>query len=139
MASGMDFNNLSETVYWFKTREGALLSGICMSRMRFLEKERLVWSIVRREDFLKIGGRSEDVDTVANDMLSIKDVKISVFFRENDNGLLKVSLRSKHRLNVGGLAIKYGGGGHFDAAGCSIANTKSAMEKILREAAALLK
>ena len=44
-------------------------------------------------------------------------MRISLFFKENMDGILRCSLRSKGNLNVSALAQRFGGGGHKTAAG----------------------
>ena len=138
MKKGVDFHVLTEKVFWTKTRESVLLSGICLSRCRFEKKDKLVWSIVRKKDFDRIKGKDEDVDAVADEMRAIRDVKIAILFREKDNGKLRVSLRSKENVNVASVAEHYGGGGHSDVAGCVIPNTKKDVQGFLADAASLL-
>ncbi|MBM3249670.1 MAG: hypothetical protein FJZ09_02355 [Candidatus Omnitrophica bacterium] len=139
MKKKVDFYKLVDMVFWSKTKESTILSGICMARCKFLKNGRLAWSIVRQKDFRNQKGKDEDVDPVADEMRSIKGVRIAVFFREKDNSTLRVSLRSKGKINVAGIAEHFGGGGHFDVAGCSIANKPKAMNKLLAMAKTLLK
>lgn len=129
--TGVDFYKLADNVYWANTREIALLSGICLSRCKFKSGGSIVWSIVRRKDFEKARGRDEDVDAVADEMRAIKEVKIAALFREQRKGRLRVSLRSKHHINVARVALLYGGGGHTDVAGCYIPDKISAIKGIL--------
>ncbi|MEW6074849.1 MAG: DHH family phosphoesterase [Candidatus Omnitrophota bacterium] len=131
MQRGVDFYKLVDMVYWSKSNESAILTGICLSRCVFLKRGRLAWSIVKRRDFRKVGGKDEDVDAAADEIRSIKGVKIAVLFREKNKKLLRVSLRSKDNLNVASIAETFGGGGHFDVAGCSIPNSKKAISKLL--------
>ncbi|MCK9554362.1 bifunctional oligoribonuclease/PAP phosphatase NrnA [bacterium] len=138
LLTGVDYNRLSEMVYWLKTKEAAVLSGLCMANIHFLKNDKIAWSIATKKDFSRMGGRDEDVDSVANDMLSIETVKIAILFREKSPGLLRVSLRSKGGINVACLAYKYNGGGHFDSAGCLIANKTSSIQEFLKAAAGLL-
>lgn len=138
LKKGVDFYALTDAIFWSRSRQSVFLSGICFSRCRFTDRGRLAWSVVRRDDFRKTGGRDEDVDTVADEMRSIQGVDIAVLFREKDRQTLRVSLRSKDRINVGGVAEAYNGGGHFDVAGCSIPNTPLAMRGLLRRARGLL-
>lgn len=134
----VDFYALVDMVFWSKTKELALLSGLCMSRCKFLENNSLVWSIVKQTDFESVGGSDEDVDAVADDMRAIRPVRIAVLFREKKDGTFRVSLRSKSNINVAALAEKYKGGGHFDVAGCSIPNTNEAIKDFLTKAKGLL-
>ena len=132
LKTGVDFSRLSDLIYWSKTRQSAMLSGLCMSRLKFAENEKIAWSMVTRKDFSGAKAKDEDVDTVANDILSIEGVKVAVFFREKSASLLRVSIRSKGGINVAAVASLYGGGGHFDSAGCYIANNKRAREGLLK-------
>jgi len=137
--TNLDFVKLTEMVYWMKTREQVLLSGICLSGGKFLKGRRIVWSEVKGSDFRKVGGKDEDVDAVADEMRKIKEVRIVVLFRQREKGLLRISLRSKGRINVAGLAQLFGGGGHYDVAGCTIADKAELRRKVIKEAEKLLK
>ncbi len=135
---GVDFYKLVDTVFWSYSKEAAQLAGICLARARFLDGGKLAWSVVRRRDFERTGGRDEDVDPVADQIRAIKEVRVVVFFREKDKDRMRVSLRSKNVINVARLAEIYGGGGHCDVAGCIIPNKPSAMRRLLRHARRLL-
>ena len=52
--------------------------------------------------------------------LMAKEVEAVVYMREVEDGLFRVSLRSKGEVNVARIAECFGGGGHKNAAGCSI-------------------
>ena len=71
-------------------------------------------------------------------MRAIKKVDIAILFRENGKNNLRVSLRSKNNINVASIAERYGGGGHFDVAGCSIPNNRKSIEEFLKHAERLL-
>jgi bifunctional oligoribonuclease and PAP phosphatase NrnA len=133
LETGIDFYSLSEMVYWSKTKEAALLLGICLSRCKYLKKGKIVWSELKHEDLLNTGGKKEDADIVVGEMLSVKDVNIAIFFRE-EGDVIRVSLRSKGSVNVAEIARKYDGGGHYDSAGCFIPKSDEFINKILRDA-----
>jgi phosphoesterase RecJ-like protein len=44
-------------------------------------------------------------------------VEVSIFIKENRNGIVRCSLRSKGQVNVSKIAQQFGGGGHATAAG----------------------
>jgi phosphoesterase RecJ-like protein len=132
--TGVNFYKLVDMVYWAHTKEAAILSGIFMARSKFLMGGRLAWTIARREDFKKAKGKDEDVDPLPDEMRSISGVDIVVFFREKSAKILRVSLRSKKDINIALLAEMYGGGGHSDVAGCTIANDPKVIEQFLRRA-----
>lgn len=134
----VNFHSLVDRIYWSVTKESAMLLGICLARCKFLKNNRLAWSMVGRKDFLQVRGKDEDADAVANEILAIKNVQVVVLFREQPNNTLRVSLRSKGKINVAGIAEDYRGGGHFDVAGCYIPNNAKAINDLLRKANKLL-
>jgi phosphoesterase RecJ-like protein len=131
LKTGVDFNKLAGMIFWSRTREAVVLSGLCLSRCRFLKKGKIAWTIVYSEDFNEAKAKYEDVETVVGEILSIQDVEASVFFKERYRDELRVSLRSKGKVDVGYIAKKFGGGGHFNAAGCSIPRDEAVIKQIL--------
>ncbi|MDD4894354.1 MAG: DHH family phosphoesterase [Candidatus Omnitrophica bacterium] len=135
---GVDFYKLVDMVFWSRTKESAILTGICLTRCKFIEGNRLAWSIIRKKDFELIKGEDEDIDGAADEIRSIQGVEIVVLFREKSDKSLRVSLRSKDKINVASIAEYYKGGGHFDIAGCSIPNNQKSIRKLLAMARGLL-
>ena len=138
IAAGVNFYDLVEMVFWSRSKESAILSGICLARSRFIKGGRIAWSIIRKKDFKRVNGRDEDVDAAPDEMRTIKKVDIAILFRENGKKSLRVSLRSKDRINVASIAERYGGGGHFDVAGCTIPNNRKSISEFLEHAERLL-
>lgn len=128
---GVDFHKLVEMVFWNETMESAVLGGICLGRCKFIQGGRIAWSIVRKKDFNLAKGKDEDVDAVCDEMRSIKGVDIAILFREKSKKTLRVSLRSKGKINIAKIAEHYGGGGHFDVAGCHISNNPRTIKELL--------
>ncbi len=73
--------------------------------------------VVTQSDFLKTGASKSDSDHLVNILISLATVKLALFLRELEDGDFKFSLRSKGELDVSKIALKYGGGGHRNAAG----------------------
>lgn len=78
------------------------------------------------------GSSRSDADGFVNYTRSIKGVEVGVMLREAGPGKVKVSLRSKPPVDVAAVAGEFGGGGHVNAAGCTVDGTiEEAMEKVL--------
>jgi len=138
MRLGIDFHRISERYYWQKKLSAAHLSGLCLARVKTKANKRLAWSILYRKDFEKFRGSQEDVDPVPDDMMLIEDVQVVLLFREIANNMLRVSLRSSNRLDIGHLATLYGGGGHHNLAGCRIHNNRRTIERFINQACNLI-
>jgi len=137
LKTGIAFSQLADKVYGPKTRVEMMLSAICLLRSKFLKKGKIIWSVIRDNDLARVGGKDYDTDMIANEMYSMKDVKAAVLFREKNKDTLRVSLRSDGDINIGRVAQEYGGGGHFDIAGCYIPNNRKSIMQILSSVEAL--
>ena len=49
---------------------------------------------------------------------------MAIMFIEWPPGMVHISLRSRDRIDVSEIALKFGGGGHARAAGCSLPDVK---------------
>ncbi len=72
---------------------------------------------MRREMIAESGGIYEEADGLINIPLKSEDIRVSVFFKENPEGLMRCSMRSKGAIDVAEIAQRFGGGGHRTAAG----------------------
>ncbi len=66
---------------------------------------------------------AEDVDTseINTALLAMDGLSVALLFREQPGGKVKVSLRSKGKIDVHLLASEFGGGGHRNASGIVMA------------------
>ncbi len=119
---GVDFPSFVQEIFWKKDAAACRLFGLSLSRVILDCEGRLAWSVLRQEDFNELGGKESDVDDVADAIRAIDGVWVTAFFREQEDGTLRVSLRSRRdkEIDVAVIAQKFGGGGHWDAAGCKI-------------------
>jgi len=120
ISQGVNYYQLVDKSYWSRTRQEAMLLGICFSRVRFYSRGRLAVTYVRASDLRRLKASEEDVDPIADQIRTLKEVKAILLFRQMSNGRWRVSLRSKGFVNVGRIAEEFGGGGHPDVAGCFI-------------------
>lgn len=62
----------------------------------------------------------EDADGFVNYPLAVGEVEVTALFKETSAGIYRTSLRSKGDVNVAKIAEQFGGGGHRNAAGCTL-------------------
>ena len=91
---------------------GKVLSGIERS-----PDGRIAWVLITDELYRLTGTTAEDTDNFVNFVRSIKGVEVAVLFRQTGTEQYKISLRAKGRVDLSGLAVTLGGGGHKNAAG----------------------
>ncbi|MDR1419510.1 MAG: bifunctional oligoribonuclease/PAP phosphatase NrnA [Treponema sp.] len=73
--------------------------------------------VLRKEDLKSTGASFEDAESFVNVPLYAKDVVVSVLVKENAEGEVRCSLRSKGNVNMAQIARAFNGGGHVTAAG----------------------
>ncbi len=74
----------------------------------------------------------EDADGFVNYPLTVEEVEAVAMLKESEPGVYRTSLRSKGDVNVARVAEIFGGGGHRNAAGCTLRGTwEEAEEKII--------
>ena len=76
-----------------------------------------------KKDFTDCSALSEHADTIVNFGLDTAGTRMAVLAREADNGTIKFSLRAKEPDSVNDIAQSFGGGGHPQAAGITMAGT----------------
>ena len=70
-----------------------------------------------QEKMKELGIEKDDTDGIAEMLLKIEGMEISLFAREEVDGSVKGSFRANNKYNVNELAQNFGGGGHIKAAG----------------------
>jgi bifunctional oligoribonuclease and PAP phosphatase NrnA len=78
----------------------------------------------------------EDTENFPSFPRMMQRINVSVFLRQIDSIKWKVSLRSKGDINVAGVAMLFEGGGHKNAAGCTIKGDLKTAKETLFEAIA---
>jgi len=108
---------ISENVYETKSFGRMKLLGLVLSELDKNSDGRLSWVTVRESYYKATGTSAEDTDGFVNYPRSVKGVEVALLFREVFPDKVKVSFRSKGRVDVSGLAESLGGGGHPNASG----------------------
>lgn len=102
------------------------LTGEVLSNLQ--REGRLVYAYLTKELREKWGVAYNDIESLVNDTINISGVEMGILFKEKEKGEIKLSLRSKGEIDVAEFASRYGGGGHKNAAGCTI---HSSLEQVI--------
>ncbi len=86
---------------------------------------KLVIICITNEMFKMTNTKEQDIENFAEKILQVKGAKIGVLISEIiERNELRISFRAKSGFNVRDVAVKYGGGGHLEAAGARVYNQK---------------
>jgi phosphoesterase RecJ-like protein len=96
------------------------LTGEMLSRMELHHGGRL--AVLEFDDALlaRCGATIDDTEGLVNLPLGANEVLAVALFKRQADGSCRVSLRSKPAVDVRGVASKWGGGGHRNAAGATL-------------------
>ena len=86
-----------------------------------------MWQTLRMQE--QTHAAEEDADGFVNYPLAVGEVEATALFKETAPGVYRTSLRSKGDVNVARIAEQFGGGGHRNAAGCTLKGTSSEIEQ----------
>jgi len=117
---GGDINRVSEEIFQSKTLSSVKLLGHALETMRLECDNQIAWGVLSARDFELAHARDEDTEGFVNEMLFVTSVQIAALMREPKPGKVRVSLRSRGDFDVAEVARHFGGGGHKNAAGCTI-------------------
>jgi len=130
--AGADPIAIAHEVYFSAPASRLLLLGAALRRLK--REGRLAWLWVTHQDMQRTCATEEDSEGIVNVALGMAGVDAVVFLCELPDGRVRMSLRSKGRLNVATIAARLGGGGHQDAAGCTLdGSLPRALKEILGE------
>lgn len=112
------------------------LLGVALSRIRMAGP--LAWTYITQADLLQYSATDEDTEGTVNYLISIAGVEAAAYLREvaGEPTRYRTSLRSKSGVDVSRAAAACGGGGHRNAAGCTLDGPfEAAVERVLTELA----
>lgn len=110
--------------------------GKVLENMQLDESKRFVWSKVSQEELREIGVSSGEIEGAASLFAPvILGTEFGIILNEESKELVRASLRARDSFDVSQIALEFGGGGHKQAAGFSLAlPLEKAKEKVLETA-----
>jgi phosphoesterase RecJ-like protein len=131
MEYGINVNEICKKVYERTSLAGLKLRGFALCTVKTMFKGQASYIFLTKDMYKKSGAEYSSSEGIVNYALRIKDVKVGCLFKEEDKKTTKVSCRSVKNFDVLEVVRGFGGGGHKNAAGCTInAGMKSAVKQI---------
>ena len=109
------------------------LFGAVLSAMQIDAAGRIAIVYLDHEMARAAGGTYEDTEGLINLPLTVKEIQAVVFFKQIEGDEYRVSMRSKGDIDIGAVAKEFGGGGHKNAAGCTVTGAIDALQKLFVE------
>jgi phosphoesterase RecJ-like protein len=91
---------------------------------------RFAWFVIRKELVRELGVDRLDTDPILDVLRSAGKIEAVALFTEQPDSTVSVSLRSRGDLDVNAVARRFGGGGHTQAAGTTLAAPDAEVQRM---------
>ncbi|NBS83258.1 MAG: bifunctional oligoribonuclease/PAP phosphatase NrnA [Verrucomicrobia bacterium] len=118
---GADPSEIAKQCYLSISHERHALKRLVSNTLSLKDNKKSAFLTILPEFYSKSGAKSEDTEGIIEEVSSIQGVEVGSLFEFSQDGGLRVSLRSKGRVDVNAIASCFGGGGHKAAAGIRFA------------------
>ncbi|WP_437824158.1 DHH family phosphoesterase [Tenacibaculum mesophilum] len=116
---GAENDKIHSNVHDANSYNRLLLLGQALSNMKVLPEYKTAFITLTKEEKRKFNYEKGDTEGVVNYALSLKGIVFAaIFIEDEEQGIVKISFRSKGKFSVNQFARNYfNGGGHDNAAG----------------------
>jgi phosphoesterase RecJ-like protein len=140
LARGVDANWVYRHLFASNPIGKMRLMGKLMAAVRIEQEGLLAWVSLPSNLIREHGVCVDDMRDVVNCLLELDGIEVAVMLKEVEAGTIKVSLRSKGKVQIHEVAQRLGGGGHPYAAGATLSDDLDrSKETVLGMIAPLLK
>ena len=133
LEAGVDPVLVARNVYDSSNMGRLKLFGAVLSAMQIDSTGRIAIIYLNHEMARAAGGTYEDTEGLINLPLTVKEIQAVVFFKQIAADQYRVSMRSKGDIDIGGVAKEFDGGGHKNAAGCTVTGAIETLQKMFLE------
>jgi phosphoesterase RecJ-like protein len=131
MEYGIDVNEIYKKIYEKGSINALKLQGIALCGIKTILDDSVSYIVLTKDMFKKSGAKDNEGSGIINYTLRIEGVKVGCIFKEIDEKTTKVNCRSVRSFDVLEVVGRFGGGGHKNAAGCTIKEGINASIKII--------
>jgi phosphoesterase RecJ-like protein len=134
-ALGADSRTLAEEFMFQRRPEALRLLAAVLGTLEMDAGGRFATLVLTQDMLRATGGQLDETEGFVNYATSLHGVHAAALFREAEPTTTRVSLRSTGRMDVARLAAEFGGGGHRNAAGATVAADLATTRARVRAAA----
>jgi phosphoesterase RecJ-like protein len=117
---GADPGRIATLVYKMRPETTLKLSGLALATMRVEMEGKLAWAKVTRRMLREAGAVMAESEGIIDTLNSIAGLELAILFKEVNDSLTKISVRSRGAVDAAAMCASFGGGGHIRAAGAEI-------------------
>jgi len=118
--AGAEPVQVAEWIHGRRSLASVRLLGEALATLRLAYDGRLATVQLDEQAFARAGASPTDSEDIINHPRAIEGVQIVAFFKQWEPGVVRVSMRSRGPVDVRSVATSFGGGGHVNAAACTL-------------------
>lgn len=119
-AGKIDPSEIASQVYFNYSEEYLRNIGIALYNSRTYRDARIVLLTLDKASVRSFSTTFDETEGIVDLAMSVRGVELAALFKEVSTNVNRVSMRSRGLVDIGALAKELGGGGHFNAAGCTL-------------------
>ena len=120
MAFGIDLPELNRVLFRSMRLPKARLIAYVLTHMQLWHEGQLGIAAIPYAVLSEYGAGKDDCEGLIDYIRDIDVVEVACVLREEADGTVRVSMRSKRFCDVASVGKRFGGGGHVRAAGCTL-------------------
>ena len=130
---GADNQRVSFQLFERKRFVGARLWGRIISEIELDAERHIVFGYLSQDMLQTEGATPDETEGVAEYLRGVQEATVVVLMKETPEGEMRISMRSRPEVDVSAIATALGGGGHRQAAGCTIPGPYLAAKEVITE------
>lgn len=134
MDAGLDLADCHRRLFQTNSLAKTRLLRQILQNMELFAEDRAALSVLSRDELKRFNATWDDCEGLIDPLRMIEGVEIACTLRETLNGEVRVSLRSKEYADVSAIAVRFDGGGHEKAAGCTLSCSMRDAKDMLKRA-----
>lgn len=130
---GADRQQVAFQLFERKTFAAARLWGWIVSTVELDRQRHIIVACMTQQMVRESGASVDETEGVAEYLRGVEEAEVVMLLKETEEGEIRVSMRSRPTVDVSQIATALGGGGHREAAGCTIPGPPERAKALLIE------
>ncbi|MDR0919861.1 MAG: bifunctional oligoribonuclease/PAP phosphatase NrnA [Oscillospiraceae bacterium] len=118
------YYNINREMFEIKKMERIRLETILISEMESYFNNRCHMVVLRKSLMEELALSESDLEGITSITTQIGSSLVGITVKEKEDGKYKISMRSTGTVNVSEICQRFGGGGHYNASGCTLKGTE---------------
>ncbi|MBC7263166.1 MAG: bifunctional oligoribonuclease/PAP phosphatase NrnA [Chloroflexi bacterium] len=132
MEAGASLRDITELVYNRLPASAIYLWGQALVNAQ--RRGRILYTTIDNETLHRYDASADELSGIVNFLASTSDADVAVLFRERNDGRIEAGMRASRGWKVSDVALRLGGGGHPQAAGCILKGSLDEVREIVLSA-----